>query len=118
MSIIVATVKNLRALVANSNALKVGKEKQKDPFVVSSWILTGELGYMNRAIHNGSLEFAQEILKVVTPISEEAEELGWNMDGLPASTVYQARALCGLATDIEDMCNRRIEDALDKKIWG
>ena len=91
---IIATTKNLRTLVANSQALNIGTKKV---LVVASWIMNGELSYMNSQILTGSDEQAEEIIEVVAPIIAEAQKLGYEMDGLPASTLFQARVLWSVA---------------------
>jgi len=108
---IIATVKNLRTLVANSNALKVGLESngRKDARVVGHWIMSGELGYMNSQILTGSDEQAEEILEVVAPIIKEASKLGYEMKGLPASTVYQAQALRAVAGTLRSLAKARLD---------
>ena len=112
MNITIESIKNLKTIVANSNALKVGlaSNGKKSAVTVANWILNGELGHLNQTISCGSREFAQEILEAVNPIIEEAIKIGWDMDGLPDSTVYQAQALLNVATTIEDIADRRIKE--------
>lgn len=105
---IIATTKNLRTLVANSQALNIGFNK-KSPQVVASWIMNGELGYMNTQILTGSDEQAEEIIEVVAPIIAEAQKLGYEMDGLPASTLFQARVLWSVAGTLRSIAKARLD---------
>lgn len=109
MNIIVAEIKNLRTLVANSDNLKHGLESGKDPRVVAGWIMNSELSYLKAQILTGGDELAQEILAVVRPIYKEANKLGYEMKGLPASTVYQGRALWAVAGTIRSLCKAALD---------
>ena len=107
MSIITSTIKNLRTIVAESSALK--NKGKKDHVVVASWITNGQLDWIGFQLHNGSREQAEQAIEAVTPILKEADKIGWSMDGLPASTVFQARALRCVAKTIKNQAVRRLE---------
>lgn len=107
MNVYIDTIKNLRTLVANSQKLNIGFGV-KSPQTVANWIMNAELSYMNSQIISGGDEQATEILKVVSPILKEANKIGYEMDGLPDSTVFQAKVLWCVADTISTMCNNKL----------